>query len=236
MAPADSDEMFRDDTKHLVVRGYELDTEDQSLWPRDDTGDLDGNLAIWIRGEYMGDVDGLEPLMIAYAKHANELEMYDLITDLYSPLLILPIWMYEHSGQSIRAGKPIEEGDRTFYHLDHNPFSDRWDSSFIGFMFDNQTTRQRTMERNAGLESDGLFAEFLHGCMLTDVEAVDAYLKGDVWALSVLYESQDDTAELIAQHGPVYGESVARALAPSFAYQAFTDYREELRHMDASRA
>jgi len=86
----------------------------------------------------------------------------------YRPLAILPVYMYDHSGQTIAT----------------TPFSCRWDSGQIGFVFVNKETlkswgykSRRGYEKACGrtLEDD----------LVSNVKLYDNYISGEVYGFIV---------------------------------------------------
>lgn len=84
----------------------------------------------------------------------------------------LPLYLYDHSGITMRAGTPGGS----------NPFSDPWDSGCVGLIYVSWATVQReygwkriTAKRRTQLET------YLRG----EVEVYDQYLRGDVYGFVI---------------------------------------------------
>jgi hypothetical protein len=79
--------------------------------------------------------------------------------------LVLPLYLYDHSGISISTGK----------------FSCPWDSGRVGFIYcSKERARQEWGEKySPGITDDAIFAKAL-ACLESEVSAYDSYLQGDV--------------------------------------------------------
>lgn len=80
--------------------------------------------------------------------------------------VVLPLWMYEHGGITIRAGSSFDAG---------NPYGDPWDSGMCGIVFDTAEGRETT----------GVRAEDVEQALREEVAEYDRYLQGEVYYLSV---------------------------------------------------
>ena len=112
-----------------------------------------------------------------YLQYANvpKANIADYLTDdltipqcqslLYSRLVSLPLWLYDHSGITISCG------DREY------PYNDRWDSSAVGWIVyakqknDDEDWREKAFAR-----------------MRAEVKEYDQYLQGEVYGIT-LYEN-----------------------------------------------
>lgn len=87
---------------------------------------------------------------------------------LYTYLVSLPLWLYDHSGITISCG------DREY------PYNDRWDSGLVGWIVyarqkdDGEDWRERAFDR-----------------MRAEVEEYDQYLQGEVYGFT-LYENGEE--------------------------------------------
>lgn len=91
----------------------------------------------------------------------------------YDASVILPVYGYDHSGLSIKAGK------RTF------PFNDRWDSGQLGFIF---VTKKKIKEENITKKK----AEEI---LLSEIEIYNKYLNGEIYCFEVVKFNQCKTCE-----------------------------------------
>ena len=90
------------------------------------------------------------------------------IRDLYNETLAeggvaVPVWLYEHSGQTIRAGT-------------HNPFACPWDSGQVGFWI----ATKKEIEAEFGGDI-GKAIEAIKG----EVSTMDDYLTGNCWGYEI---------------------------------------------------
>lgn len=120
----------------------------------------------------LGDSDGFEKAKEVIREHYADqfLDQYDLSSpeDVYrllgecSEVIMLPLFVYEHSGITMRTG----------------PFGDRWDSGQVGYIF----VTKDTIRREYGWKrlSPARVAKVKH-YLKGEVEVYDQYLTGDVW-------------------------------------------------------
>lgn len=104
-------------------------------------------------------------------------EFKEALIKKYKPLAILPVYMYDHSGQTIRT----------------TPFHCKWDSGQLGFVFvDKPTLKEwgfdsaKAYQKSAGrtLEED----------LKANVQLYDDYITGNVWGFEVV-DSDDDVLD-----------------------------------------
>lgn len=96
---------------------------------------------------------------------------------------ILPVYMYDHSGITIRT----------------KPFSCPWDSGQIGFIF---VTREKVLKDfNRKRMSKGLLSK-VYECLESEVETYDRYITGDVWC----YVIKGADGEVLDSCGGFFGE------------------------------
>ena len=87
---------------------------------------------------------------------------------LYTYLVSLPLWLYDHSGITISCG------DREY------PYNDRWDSGLVGWIVyarqkdDGEDWRERAFDR-----------------MRAEVEEYDQYLQGEIYGFT-LYKNREE--------------------------------------------
>ena len=96
---------------------------------------------------------------------------------LYTYLVSLPLWLYDHGGITISCG------DREY------PYNDRWDSGLVGWIVyarqkdDGEDWRERAFDR-----------------MRAEVEEYDHYLTGEVYGFT-LYENGEETDSCWGYYG-----------------------------------
>lgn len=87
-------------------------------------------------------------------------------------LVVLPVFMYDHSGISIRT----------------EPFGCPWDSGQIGFIY---VTRERVRSQWECKRISSKLRETVTKCLEGEVQTYDQYLRGDVWGYVVENEAGD---------------------------------------------
>ena len=102
----------------------------------------------------------------------DDLEVADCTQLLDDNLVWLPLWLYDHSGITMSCGKRIY------------PYSDRWDSSCVGFIV---MTKETAFKELAATE--GNWREKAIAVMEAEVETYDQYLRGEVYGYTLYEES-----------------------------------------------
>ena len=127
-------------------------------------------------------------------------ELRDAIESTEDPVVILPIYMYDHSGITIAT----------------TPFSCRFDSGQIGFIYvtHNSLDAAGLTVRNEEKWSD--FLERLTKSVIADVAIYDQYIRGDVYAFAI----EDEDGLVLDSCGGFYGDS----LEESGMKEYLTDY------------
>jgi hypothetical protein len=175
-------------TMAISYRGYDLggpDDEDISQIDFEvDCDKCDGE------GEYMQDDD--EPAVAPDRRITCEkcegagsvaLNPVDYFKQKRGARVVIGLTVYEHSGITMRAG------DVTL------PFdTDRWDTSFVGFIFDTPEQLKDTM-------GDDVTDEQIEAALKAEVEVYASYLEGDVtW-----YKVEDDETDFHESCGGFVG-------------------------------
>ena len=127
-------------------------------------------------------------------------ELEDAIKSTEDPVVILPIYMYDHSGQTIST----------------KPFSSRFDSGQVGYIYITHN-----MLDAAGLtvkyeETWDDFLARLTACLESDVKIYDQYIRGEVYAFLI----EDENGLQLDSCGGFYGDS----LEESGMKEYLTDY------------
>ncbi len=100
-----------------------------------------------------------------------------------NPAVILPLYMYDHSGITIKT----------------TPFGDRWDSGQIGFVF----ATKEAVRKEYGIKRVGKkHIEQATATLLNEVEVYDQYIRGDVYRFEIL----DEKDEQLDSCGGFYGD------------------------------
>lgn len=103
-----------------------------------------------------------------------------------NPAVILPLYMYDHSGITIRT----------------TPFGDRWDSGQIGFVF----VTKEAVRKEYGIKRVGKkHIEQAKQTLLNEVETYDQYITGDVYRFAV----EDELGRVLDSCGGFYGSNYA---------------------------
>lgn len=103
----------------------------------------------------------------------NELSNKDCETLLYPYVEWMPVWMYDHSGQTIRCGE-------------NNPFCDRFDSGQIGLVI---ISKQTMLSEFKCTEND--WRERAREIMTAEVEEYDEFIQGNIFGY-FMYEFVGD--------------------------------------------
>lgn len=96
--------------------------------------------------------------------------------------VILPIYMYDHSGITIS----------------HTPFSCQWDSGQVGFGY---ITKQQCRDSYAVKRVTKQVRELAEALLISEIKEYDMYLTGDVWG----YVIKDRDGEEIEACWGIYG-------------------------------
>ncbi len=97
--------------------------------------------------------------------------------------VILPIYMYEHSGIALRTG----------------PFSCGWDSGQVGFIF---ITKEKVRYEYSRKRLSSKLLERIETYLNNEVKVYDQYLNGDVWGFII----EDDNGEHLDSCWGFYGQ------------------------------
>lgn len=113
----------------------------------------------------------------------------------YKVLMILPLYLYDHSGITISTGN----------------FNDRWDSMRVGFVFVDEKGFEMMTDKVEDKTNEELLNRWIHD----DVHLYDDYLRGEVYRYEV-YEVEEcslghEHRTLIESCGGYYGEESCRS-------------------------
>lgn len=130
-------------------------------------------------------------------EYNNWQELKQAIIENEKPLAILPLYLYDHSGITIST----------------KPFSCKWDSGQVGFVY----ITEKTLD-NLGITDRN--PEELETILMQEVETYDNYLRGEVYGFQVVEVSRCDQGH---EHKEVidscYGYySIDEALSEGLAY------------------
>ena len=181
---------MKDDTEY---RGYmiRIMNEDCPLNPRTDWDNF-GKMWCWHNRYALGDEDDEKPK----SKDFNGFEeIREYIEEKYKALVILPIFMYDHSGISISTGRDY-------------PFNDRWDAGQIGYIF----ATKKDIEENYEGRTDEVILKDVEEHLVSEVKTYDEYLCGEVYGYSIIEKKKCEccghTDEIVVDScSGYYGES-----------------------------
>ena len=111
------------------------------------------------------------------------------------------VYLYDHSGLSMSVNGGVY------------PFNDRWDAGCVGVIY---TTRRRVLERYGRQRMSSKLRARVESELVSEVEAYDAYLRGEVFYVMVVGEGGEETDSC----GGIYGQ---RALGSFLADDSFKD-------------
>jgi hypothetical protein len=137
-----------------TYKGYRIriQQDDDTVHPYEDW-DMFGTMYHWHRRGFFGE---------DYSHKQEELKML-LDTIIKDGGVVVPVWLYEHSGQTIRGG-------------DVNPFSCPWDSGQVGFW---AATREEVLDEFRGDNEKA--KDRIKG----EIETMDHYLRGEVYGFII---------------------------------------------------
>jgi hypothetical protein len=125
------------------------------------------------------------------AKTASELELVKSMESMLGAVAIIkPLYMYEHSGITIST----------------SPFSCRWDSGQIGWVF---ITKETAKEEYGDNLTDKELAEKLNDILEAEVKTYDQYLTGDVYSFNIQTPDDNGDYEHYDSCSGFYGEESA---------------------------
>jgi len=115
-------------------------------------------------------------------------EMKKAIIKEENPAVILPLYMYEHSGISIST----------------NPFSCPWDSVQIGFVL---VSKKKALEEFGGKIVTAKLKERIEKILEVEVEMYTQYVEGDVYGFQIVDEYDDVVDSCYGFYGSNHKES-----------------------------
>lgn len=112
-------------------------------------------------------------------------EMKQAIVKQENTAVILPLYMYDHSGISIKT----------------TPFSCPWDSGQIGFIF---VSKKKALEEFGGKRFSNKLVQKLEAILEGEVETYNQYVEGDVYGFRI----EDEDGEHIDSCYGFYGRNL----------------------------
>lgn len=189
-----------------LVGTIEQDVDAQS--PRTDQDNL-GKMLCW-HGRYtLGDNHGYsDPMEALYSLivlagggggDTPDSNLADLTAEADKYYHMLPLYLYDHSGLTIRTA----------------PFSCPWDSGQVGFIFISKA--QAVQEWGTKAAEEKVLA-----WMRAEVETYNYYLSGDVWYWSI----EDKEGEILDSCGGFYGYEYAETEMKAAAAAILKEWKE----------
>ena len=133
--------------------------------PRDAMATL-GTLWCWRRGWALGSRDESSEKSVDPSDYSGWDALYDAIVKQVKPVVILPVFMYEHGLVRLRTSS----------------FSCPWDSGQIGFIF----ARRSALEDFGAKIATKRVKERIEKALVAELQTYEAYLNGDVYYFRVL--------------------------------------------------
>jgi hypothetical protein len=143
------------------------------------TWDNLGTMAYKHRNYTLGEEEINEPiewledkLGLSYQGTYSNERLQELEERFYDKYIALPLYLYDHSGQTIRT----------------TPFSCRWDSGKVGYIY---MTKAKALKEYGGKIVTAKLRERVEGYLKGEVETFDQWMRGDVYGFQVLDEDGD---------------------------------------------
>ena len=133
-------------------------------------------------------------------------EMAAGIKSLYPGCLILPLYLYDHSGITIKT----------------TPFGCRWDSGQVGFIYMTRETMLAEAPGNPKYVTKKV-RDWAEECLKAEVSEYDQYLTGDVWG----YIVEDDEGEDLESCWGFFGEEYCRTEGKAVLHSLMEGYWKE---------
>lgn len=149
-----------------------------------------GTMVCWHRRANLGD-ETIDPE--TYFEDVHPVDFFKR----HGARVVLPLYLYEHSGMTMRTG-------------DANPFGDPWDSGQVGFIYD-------TPEGVKECIGDGATDEHITAALKQEVEVYDQYLTGQVYGYVVKGPDGEDLDDDDSSCSDIYGLDYARSEGRSAA-------------------
>lgn len=167
---------------------------DENPWDPREEGEPIDHMVCWHRNYRLGDdhnyaeprdflMDLCDQLGIRYRENAP---IATLLRKLRPKAELIPLWLYDHSGITIRAASA-------------NPFMDNWDSGQVGWIY---MTRD---EVPATDPSSRRWRRRADEFMQDSVEIYDMYLRGDVYGYTLYSEETAEDGETVMRKDSCWG-------------------------------
>ena len=158
--------------------------DEDPLNPRLDYDNL-GKMICFHKRHNLGDEHNIDP-----SDFNGWDEMEEHLTKEHDAVIILPLYLYDHSGITIQT----------------TPFSCPWDSGQVGFIYMDRTTILNEAPGNPKILTKAAKV-WAAQCLLTEAQMYDQYLTGDVWG----YVIEDSESNEVESCWGFYGENYCKA-------------------------
>ena len=182
----------------IKYKGYMIKIERDSDYPSPREDDNLGTMVCFHRRYDLGDKHDIKP-----GDFSGWEQMKDHIQKHFKTAVILPLYLYDHSGITMNT----------------TGFSCPWDSGQVGWIY---VTKEKVREEYGSCTKKNLARaeEYLLG----EVKMYDHYLTGDVW----IYTIEDDRGEDTESCGGYYGEESALVDAKAAVDNMIKKHGEQL--------
>lgn len=103
--------------------------------------------------------------------YTNE-RLSELEAKFFEKYIALPLYLYDHSGQSIST----------------TPFSCRWDSGKVGYIY---VTKKKVLQEYGGKVVSAKLREQVEGYLKGEVKTFNQYIQGDIYGFQIVDEDED---------------------------------------------
>jgi hypothetical protein len=160
-----------DALKVVDYKGFKIEVHHDEC-PSDPIADWDGNVKYALfhnRYSLQNDTD------LNTKDYGSWDEFKQALVKKYRALAILPVYMYDHSGQTIAT----------------TPFSCRWDSGQLGFAFINkECLKEWGYKSRIGFEKGA--KQTLEDTIVQNVKLYDSYIRGEVYGYKIINRQGDE--------------------------------------------
>jgi hypothetical protein len=137
-----------------------------------------GHMICWHRRYHIGDDHSFQnplDLMESISGLDRESSLKDTIFQkAHENAVILPIYIYDHSGITIKT----------------TPFQCRWDSGFLGYIY----ATKEDIRENWGIKRvTQKYLDWAKKILEGEVQVTDEYIRGDVYGFNAYYKDADDS-------------------------------------------
>lgn len=119
-----------------------------------------GHFYAWTKSGKYGDKHGIDA---DYFAGWDELKQY--LIEEFKPVIILPVYMYEHSGVAFSTGS----------------FGDPWDSGQIGFIWCNEDDI-----KSGGLDVNEESLKIVEKCLVSELAVYEAWVNGSCYGYELI--------------------------------------------------